>query len=313
MNQQAEKAAALAEDLHKKFYSQNTEADNAGNENTPEALVSSENGENVVVPVVDTPEVPEPTKLEAAESKFKVLQGKYNAEVPRLHRETRELSDQVRDLQAQLENVQTPTPAAKDLEATDLDIEAYAEYGDEFKTLAETVKSLTNQVETLNDENTSLKKSIDTVEVIQTNTDSERFWTALEEAVPDWEVINSNPDFIQWLQEVDPVSNITRQTHLNDASETLNATKTISIFKLFNDSVAEETSNQGNINIARQAQPDSIDTAAPASTSKKLYTRKEIKEFYKDVSNGKWKGHEQEQAAVEADIFAAPQEGRIIG
>ena len=311
MNQQAKKAAALADELHKKLYPTNTDADVAGNENTPEALVSLENGEEVVIPV-DTPK--EPTELELSASKFKVLQGKYNAEVPRLHKETRELADQVRNLQAQLETSQTPAPVAKDLEAADLDIEAYAEYGEEFKTLAETVKSLTTRVETLDTENTSLKESITNVEVIQTNTDSEKFWVSLEAAVPDWEVINSNPDFVQWLQEVDPVSNLPRQTHLNDASETLNSNKTISIFKLFNDSVAKESNNnnQRNTNIARQAQPDSIDTPAPVSQTKRLYTQKEIKEFYKDVSTGKWKGHEQELAQIEADIFAAPQEGRII-
>ena len=310
MNRQASEAAALAEDLHKRLYP-NTDAEDAGNENTDQAPVSLKDRETPDT-TVDTPAV-EPTDLEKAASKFKVLQGKYNAEVPRLHQEIRDMTSQMTTLQAQLDT--TPAPVVKDLEATDLNIEDYAEYGAEFETLAKMVKTLTSQVETLNTENTSLKQSVDNVEVTQSNTVSDSFWRSLEEAVPDWETINSNPDFVQWLQEVDVVSGTTRQTHLNDASETLNARKTISIFKLFNDSVAEESNNnnQRNTNIARQAQPDSVDTPGPVSQTKRLYTRKEIKEFYKDVSNGKWKGHEQEQAKVEADIFAAPQEGRIVG
>lgn len=313
MNQQAMKAAALADELHKRLYPQKTDADGAGNENTDEALVSLEDGDQenqVVDTTVDT--AAEPTDLEKSESKFKVLQGKYNAEVPRLHQEIRELTSTTQSLQAQLEQAQTPATVAKDLEETDLNIEAYAEYGEEFEQLAQMVKSLTSKVETLKNENTSLRTSVDNVEV---NSASEKFWDRLEAAVPDWETINTNPDFVQWLQEVDDISGITRQTHLNDASETLNANKTIKIFKKFNDSVAKENTNNGQRNnrIARQAQPNSVNTAAPTSPNKRLYTRKEIKEFYKDVSSGKWKGHEAELKQVEADIFAAPLEGRIIG
>lgn len=50
------------------------------------------------------------TSSEDWEQKFKVLQGKYNAEVPRLHAQLRELNDVVRQTGAELEKLKTVKP-----------------------------------------------------------------------------------------------------------------------------------------------------------------------------------------------------------
>lgn len=308
MNQQAEEAAALAEELHTKLYGkENTDVDDARNEDTDPALDSSN---AVTDPVDDTP--PEPS-VEDYETKFKVLQGKYNAEVPRLSAELREKNDVVQDLQTQLVSKNKPAPVAKDLESTNLNPEAFAEYDPEVQDLVKAVTYLTDKVDSLTTENTNLKESVANVESTQSHTVQNDFITSLERAVPEWDTINKNPDFIQWLQEVEPISGSTRQQHLDNAAETLNANKAITIFEQFNDSVVS-TPVVGNAErIAQQASPDSLQAAAPVSEQKRSYTRLEIKQFYKDVANGRWKGYEDEAKAVEADIFLAPTEGRIVG
>lgn len=315
MNRQAEEASALADDLHKKLYVEKTEEPEARDDDT--VIQAVESLENVVEPVKDDTPLVEP--VVDYEAKFKVLQGKYNAEVPRLSKEIREAKSTIQSMQTQLDELkESPAPVAKDLEITDLNPEAYAEYGEEFETLAKMVKQLTGQVNSLVTENTYLKDSLEGVENTQNQKTSDDFILSLEGSVPDWETINRNADFIQWLQEVDTISGVTRQVHLDDAAETLNARKAISIFKEFNDSVAPSSANNTQQHIARQAQPASVQSPAPTSEAKRFYTRSELKQFYKEVAlvasgKGPWVGREAEVKAIEADIFAAPREGRIIG
>jgi hypothetical protein len=52
-------------------------------------------------------------------------------------------------------------------------------------------------------------------------------------------------------------------------------------------------------------------TGAPTGTNAKTYTPDDIKTFFNDVRQGKYKGREAERDRIERDIFAAQRENRI--
>jgi len=322
MNKQAQEAGARADELHETLYGTKTD----GTDEVPEITLSEEapgavESEELEVAPVEPTETPEeePEELkEDYETKFKVLQGKYNAEVPRLAREIRGFKKEVQTLKAQLEEKlnTAPTTTETDLKETVLDKKDFEEYDEEIQKMVDMVNNLSSTVQTLNDENILLKQSMSSVEDTTNQTLENDFLGDLDLAVPDWRTINTEPNFISWLQEMDGVSGDTRQNHLDLAADSLNATKAINIFKAFNDSrsaneVTTQVQQQQQQNIERQTQPDNVTIAAPTTEQKRSYTRADIRTFYKDVALGRYSP--ADKAQIEADIFAAPAEGRVIG
>jgi hypothetical protein len=59
--------------------------------------------------------------------------------------------------------------------------------------------------------------------------------------------------------------------------------------------------------------PPSPPPETPGEPSGKQWTRKDIKQFYADKAAGKYAGREDQAKAIEADIFAAPAQGRVVG
>lgn len=51
--------------------------------------------------------------------------------------------------------------------------------------------------------------------------------------VPDYEEINVNPEFLIWLDKIEPRWGITRQSYLNDSFYNFDAMKTAFVFKLY--------------------------------------------------------------------------------
>jgi hypothetical protein len=52
-------------------------------------------------------------------------------------------------------------------------------------------------------------------------------------------------------------------------------------------------------------------TGNPTGTNAKTYSPDDIKNFFNDVRQGKYKGREAERDRIERDIFAAQRENRI--
>jgi hypothetical protein len=121
---------------------------------------------------------------------------------------------------------------------------------------------------------------------------------ALDQAVPNWREINSDPRFIDWLRRSDPLSGQPRQALLDEATTTGNAARVISFFRGF----LNESWGAGRGGAQR-----------PAAGDKPTYTRAQIAWFYNQHRRGAYKGREAEWARQEADFYAAQREGRVIG
>lgn len=136
-------------------------------------------------------------------------------------------------------------------------------------------------------------------------------------AIPDFETINQDPKFIEWLEN--PVSPLSRQTRKAALQEAMN-TQDLQSLKLGIDEYKKEAGikpapkgKQPPGNLSPPIEPgQSVTTSpSPATGDKKIYTVAEVKKFYTEVATGKWRGREADQAALDRDIVLAQKEGRI--
>ena len=138
------------------------------------------------------------------EQKYRVMQGKYDAEVPALRSQIETLTDQVKKF---MEN--KPNEPAKTPENFDAAINALKEqYGPEFTNMVNDsaeakatviAKEIANQIvdERLKD----IDAKVNTVAETQVQTASERFFGNLDSGLSNWRTINIDPTFLAWLNK----------------------------------------------------------------------------------------------------------------
>lgn len=267
------------------------------------ALAAAEHVESQSV--VEQPQV----AAQAAESKdasywrhrFDVLQGKYNAEVPALRKEIAEL----------VAKQANPEPTGSAVERTQSAVSALTEaeieeYGPDLVNLIrrvvgngaddDKVKSIKGEVEQLKQEREQERQQ-----------DAEaRFWSELERQVPNYIDINNLPEFHEWLATVDPLSGVSRQVLLENAQANSDPFRVAAIFKSFGGKPAVKPGNK----IPEEMVQPRQSRAVPGNdlTGEKKYTGAEITEFYRNKASYS----KDQAAAIEADIFAAQAQGRIL-
>lgn len=178
---------------------------------------------------------------ETFEQKYNVLQGKYDAEVPRLQGELGRATETIANQNAIISSVQkpgegegapakkedTPTPEAK------VKPEDFEGYGAEMIDLVNLVK---DQAKTIRGQNEKLNVIGDRQEEIggrQYESDSDKFYTELAGQVSDWQTINKSKEFVDWLAETDPFTGVARHALLDDAHSRLDLDRVAHFFKTF--------------------------------------------------------------------------------
>jgi hypothetical protein len=133
------------------------------------------------------------------------------------------------------------------------------------------------------------------------------FYERLAQSVPDWMAINDDPEFHTWLAEHDDFTGFQRQQLLTDAEKRKDAVRVARFFDAFK-RTKSKTEVAATSSLESQLAPVSTRTESPPP-SKKIWTRAEVAEFYAKDRRG---GYTPEQsAAIDADIQAAVQEGRV--
>lgn len=154
-------------------------------------------------PVAPSDVAPDSASEAKWEHKYRRLQGKYDAEVPRLHQQLREVTATLQQLQAQ-QAAPPPPPAPSPTKDTEPDRyvsdEDVANYGEDFVDIQKRI--------TL-DATREMRKQIADLQAQLQQTGSQMsavsFETKLLQAVPDFPVIDANPNWIAWLNEFDPL------------------------------------------------------------------------------------------------------------
>jgi hypothetical protein len=267
--------------------------------------------------------------------RWRTLQGQYNAEVPRLRGANKDLQLRVSQLENLLSTMSS-TPAAAAPAAsqsgqrlvTDDDVAEYGESIDMMrKVTREEVGSLLGKISQLEGTIQQLTANVSGTVIPQVQrvaqqqaaSAEERFWGTLAQRVPNWQQINNDQDFQSWLLDIDPLTNTSRQTHLEIAQRDLDVNRVVAFFNAFTAASgkyappANAQPNRSASELERQIAPGrSRGTSGAAGQTTKTYTPADITKFFNDVRSGRYKGRETERDRIERDIFAAQREGRIM-
>lgn len=260
--------------------------------------------------------------------KYRTLQGMYNAEVPRLHAQNREMQQRVQQMEQLLASLSAQrsseeAPQASEKLVTSQDVEEYGESIDIMRKvsreeLVPVAQRLGKIEQMLQQMQTNVVPQVQAVVKQQAVSAEQQFWSELTGLVPNWRDVNDNQEFQSWLLDIDPLTGIARQTYLEDAQRSLDASRVANFFRawLENTGQAAVAQSAGRVSasaeLEKQVTPGRSRAAATPQTNKaKTYTPEDIKKFFNDVRTGKYKGREPERDRIERDIFAAQRENRI--
>lgn len=312
-----------------------TEIDNLLAEVSPEEKPSAEVTELHPKPEGGDLEVTPEPKPERTDwkQKYNVLKGKYDAEVPRLSQDLRDASSRISKLEEQLTTLAVPAAqATPEPVRTEFTPEEIADYGEDLlEVIGRKARSIVEseyipRIDSLTTEVTTLQSQLGETGQRVAKQETNEVFAQLDREVKDWRKINTDPDFHEWLDQVDPFSGETRKDLLLRAFERKNAHQV----KLFFDKYVQENaavvpptadvtpSGQGGTttstldlgNYIEPGQPRSGgDSGAPKD--KRIWTSQEIGAFYSDVQKGRYKNRPDDKMRIEADIISATSEGRV--
>lgn len=265
---------------------------------------------------------------DAVLQKYKTLQGMYNAEVPRLHQQNREMTQRVQQMEQLLASISAQQPAqqpkSQQVEklVSDKDVEEYGESLDVMRKVSrEELNPLMSRLMQLEGMLQQMQNNVipqvQAVAQKQAVSAEQQFWSDLTSYVPNWRDVNTNETFQAWLLQTDPLTNITRQTYLDDAQKSLDSRRVASFFRTWLESTgqaatAQSAGRSSGSELERQVTPGrSRSTGNPTANKSKVYTPQDITKFFDDVRSGKYKGRESDRDRTERDIFAAQRENRI--
>jgi acyl transferase domain-containing protein len=257
-------------------------------------------------PAVETPAPPAvqndspPPQEDSWEHRFKVLQGKYNSEVPRFASENKDLKNRLQLLEEQIDEMKNAKPP--ELLVKPEEIEQYGEG------LIDVARRVAREELASKDAVISkLQNEINSIKSVTTNVVSDNFFKSLTELVPDWEALNANDNFLKWLDEVDELTGETRQSLLSKAESQRDTVRAAKFFNMFKKTSQSWAANS-NTSLEQQIVPP-VNQPSSSPPSKKIWTRGEISDFYDRVRRGSIS--DTDAIAIEADITAATIEGRI--
>lgn len=289
----------LAERIHAEAYGNTNKA--------PETTDGGKPPEENLQTQPTQPEVqPKVVSEETWEQKYRVLQGKYSAEVPRMAEEIRELKAMVQELKTAPAAPQTPP-----LDLKGMTPEAVVEqFGEDFAAAVGAIAAriAESQGQTIREE---FRPQIEQTTKSVAQTKRQEFIRDLAAAVPDFKEIDVNPAFTEFLDEVDPMTGRSRRFFFNEADGQNDAVRVAQFFNAFKgNSPANQSATQqdSRMSIDSMIQPDTSRKSGSAPTQR-FWTQADVRKFYNDLKRGLYSS--AEAARIESDIFAAGREGRM--
>jgi len=236
------------------------------------------------------------------EERYKALQGKYNAEVPRLHQEIKDLKEQVRNsLQRESIPRETEQPIAPPpLPQSEYINKIRDDYGDE----------LANAFAASKAENDTLRQQVNDLlnrtNQIQSNSSLTQFAAMLAQQGIDFDQQNNDPLFLEWLGEVDAFAGISKQQMLSQAFEAGDLTRAAQFFTAYAGQQGTsqkiepkpKPSMEEHVKVPSNAAPKENVMDTPV-----VWTQEQIREFYRNKTAGMYSPEEAER--LENQLFIA--------
>lgn len=284
-----------------------------------------------VEPAPAAPAAPVRPTLEQMEEKYRVLQGKYNAEVPRLLGQLKDAEATARNtkatidahlaeigrLKVELEAAKKAKPAAPAGAEGDDPMAAFSpELGQGVKAAADKAVAaatapLLEQIDALKASLAVTGTKVDAMTTQAAESAEDRFYREMDGACPQWEALDKYPAFVSWVRTTtEPFSGKTYAALLNEAVEAFDAKRASHFFTDYLAKNPDALQGERTPALPPVAPPAGNGGGGqPPPPAKRTWTRAEIQAAYADKRTGKYT--EKEWAALEADFMAASKEGRL--
>lgn len=249
--------------------------------------------------------------------KYLRLQGKYDAEVPRLHQQNKELSQQLSQLQIQIEALK-PVPKAEPQDSplvTDKDRESFgADLIDVTERVARQV--MREHVKPLQEELAKRDARIAQLEAQLQKTGGDvatvTFEQRLAMAVPDFPKVNADPKWFAFLDEIDPLTGEPRRVHAEKVYAMGNVDAVKRVVDLFKSTLEPEPARDPRqTELNHQVQPGRSAAGTAAPSAPKRYTEAEAAAAFERVRKLNMAGKHDEAAKLEAELSLAYMQGRV--
>ncbi|MDK2957819.1 MAG: hypothetical protein PWQ57_3317 [Desulfovibrionales bacterium] len=263
------------------------------------------------------------------EHRYRVLQGKYDKEVPALQHQLRQAAAEIERLrQAEApkpKGTEAPNPNGQDRAA--YRPEDYEEYGEEFVAMARRNAEMADQLKRLEDQLGGVEQQFGQVAQQTQRTQYDRFAEAIAPLCPQFKEQDDDPEFVAWL-EYDGSSQAVQQAFAQGDVKRL--------ARIFNRYVQETGATYPSLSekndkvpaspeamkrkLERQIQPDDTAGGGTAPTGKPTYYASQVSEFFKKRSLGQFPFNigrmavntPEDALKIETDITMANVEGRIL-
>lgn len=379
MNSQIDAANDAADALHRKMYPEQYKDDQV-DQNAPAPAVIEPapvvdpdapkppepvdpNAVPPVVPVVPAaPAIPDPnapapvnepapaapilTTVEDWEQKYKVLQGKYDAEVPRTVAEKKELQGLLNQAIATINQINAsrvpvePTNTPSTISGVDVSaIKLEDLTGPELNALKEDYPDIYNAlngiVAKLNEQTVKISQEIKGIKNDQNASIGTVFKSDLSRLVPDWQEIKNDPEFSVWLSQTEKFSGRPYYELATLASQETDAARLAGFYNGFKESKKISPAPPMDPGPAAPALPAApaapvipdpalknlspprsqntpTPPAEPKNNQSPKITKSFIQKFYQDAVKGVFTGRDAEYAAIEAQIHEATRTRKVL-
>jgi hypothetical protein len=321
VQQQAEEAERIEQELYAANEPTSPESEPVAEQQPPPEAPPDEVEQPAAEVAQEAPQPP--SDEETWQKRYLTLQGMFNAEVPRLNGRIKELETQLHQAVDQFRQAQKPTqpePKATERLVTEKDEEAFGSdlldvVRRQAKEIIQAERGQFQQViEELKAENAQLHQQLGSVSERQGANDRNTYLAALDRNIPAFAQINSDPKFLAWLDEVDPMTGLNRKAYLDDAYQAFDVQRTAAIFNAWPGSKAfTGTKSSPKAELAKQVAPSAARTASnpAANPNERVWSMSDIDAFYRDVSRGTYRGRDAEAQRIEAEIDLAVSQGRV--
>ena len=288
-------------------------------------------------PVITPPAADDPNS-ETWKSRYTVLQGKYDAEVPRYAYRVQYLENQIADLDGQVNALRstvpaapvilpgapaTPPPAVTFISDTMKDNEEFKAFKSNFPDIADMVVKMVDTAATKIHQDTAQRFTALESHSVQDR--QGKFSAALNAKHPGWQTMGQDPNWAMWLGQKDRYSPKSRLDLLKEANQSLDADAVTNLLDDFKTDMAKAGNPPASVpstpgTPTPPAVPFVTPPSGPGSAPANLnapggpepVARSYIQQFYQDKVRGRYKGREEEVAKIQAKIDAATQAGRIL-
>lgn len=272
-------------------------------------------------PVIETAQAQSQDE-ESFKRRYEILQTKYNAEVPRLHEEVRNNKHTLKHLEEELNALKArPTEIDKPREAlvTSKDEETFGTdlidlsrrvVKDEVSEVLARIKDLEQAIAQVS----KLPEKINQIENMQVQSAEEKFWGDVASKVPNWQVVDSDPTWIEFLGTTPKFSRRTYKDLAIDAIAQGDVDSIVGLVDIWKEVTGQtqQEINQSNKQKELQSQvsPGKAKSSAPAPADKgRVWTGAEYEAAF-DQRLGKTMS-EAEIDKLQLDAETALVEGRV--